>query len=51
MNEQNFFTPGNENPGDQPDVLNDEPNLIEEYPNVGSYNREELIAAIRAARD
>ena len=53
MNEENTFsnTDTNENPGEQPDVLNEEPTFVEEYPSVGNYDRNALAEAIREARD
>jgi len=50
--EENFFNIDNLNEsGEKADVLDVEPQVIEEYPAVGGYNRDDLRNAIREARD
>lgn len=53
MNPENNFLDA-ENPNEvseNTDVLNEEPKIIEEYPNVGGYDVDELRNAIREARE
>ncbi|MES2409556.1 MAG: hypothetical protein V4509_04655 [Patescibacteria group bacterium] len=52
--EDNFLNANEENLNEseeQADVLNSEPELVEEYPTVENYDRDALARAIREARD
>lgn len=40
-----------ENQVEQPEVLDVEPRIEDEVPELGNYNRDELIAAINKARE